>query len=81
MVIAEVPLPLDLAAPRYPYLVVDSIEQNRGRDLNPRPHGPEPCRCRVLMCPIDSRVVLASTESTRLVSFGDPLEPSGAENA
>ena len=44
-------------------------------------HGPEPCRCRVLRCPTDSRVVLANTKSTRLVSFGDPLEPSGAGNA
>jgi hypothetical protein len=51
------------------------------RDLNPGPHGPEPCRCRVLRCPTDSRVVLANTKSTRLVSFGDPLEPSGAGNA
>jgi len=50
-------------------------------NLNPGPHGPEPCRCRVLRCPTDSRVVLANTESTRLVSFGDPLEPSGAGNA
>ena len=45
------------------------------------PHGPEPCRCRVLRCPTDSRVVLANTKSTRLVSFGDPLEPSSAGNA
>ena len=51
------------------------------RDLNRGPHGPEPCRCRVLRCPTDSRVVLANTKSTRLVSFGDPLEPSGAGNA
>jgi hypothetical protein len=29
----------------------------------------------------DSRMVLANTKSTRLVSFGDPLEPSGAGNA
>src|SRR2546428_6766374 len=29
------------------------------RDLNPGPHGPEPCRCGVLWCPTDSRVVLA----------------------
>ena len=50
-------------------------------DLNPGPHGPEPCRCRVLRCPTDSRVVLANTKSTRLMSFGDPLEPSGAGNA
>ncbi len=50
-------------------------------DLNPGPHGPEPCRCRVLRCPTDSRVVLANTGSTGLVSFGDPLEPSGAGNA
>jgi hypothetical protein len=26
-------------------------------------------------------VVLANTKSTRLVSFSDPLEPSGAGNA
>ena len=51
------------------------------RDLNPGPHGPEPCRCRVLRCPTDTRVVLPNTESTRLVSFGDPLEPFGAGNA
>jgi hypothetical protein len=50
-------------------------------DLNPGPHGPEPCRCRVLLFPTDSRVVLANTKSTSLVSFGDPLEPSGAGNA
>lgn len=49
--------------------------------LNPGPHRPEPCRWRVLRCPTDSRVVLANTKSTRLVSFGDPLEPSGAGNA
>ena len=51
------------------------------RDLNPGPHGPEPCRCRVLRCPTDSRGVPANTKSTRLVSSGDPLEPSGAGNA
>src|SRR6058998_3905736 len=44
------------------------------RDLNPGPHGPEPCRCRVLRCPTDSCVVLANTESARLVPFDDPLE-------
>ena len=60
----------------------DRIQKLVGaRDLNPGHHGLEPCRCRVLRCPTDSRVVLANTESTRLVSFGDPLEPSGAGNA
>jgi len=40
--------------------------------LNPGPHGPETCWCRVLRCPTDSRVVLANTKSTSLVSFSDP---------
>ena len=46
------------------------------RDLNPGPHGPEPWRGRVLRCPTDSRVVLANTKPTRLVSFGDPEDPA-----
>ena len=47
----------------------------RGRRIVPGPYGPEMCRCRVLRCPTDSRIVLANTKSTSLVSFGDPLEP------
>ena len=40
--------------------------------MNPGPHGPEPCRGRVLRCPTDSGVLLANTKSTSLVSYGDP---------
>jgi len=39
--------------------------------LNPGPHGPEPCPWRVLLCPTDTRVVLANSQSTSLVSLGD----------
>jgi len=46
------------------------------RDLNPRPHGPEPWRGHVLRCPTDSRGVLANTKSTSPVSFGDPGDPA-----
>ena len=51
---------------------LSSVGWSGARDLNQGPHGPEPCRCGVLQCPTDSRVVLANTKSTSLVSYGDP---------
>jgi hypothetical protein len=51
------------------------------RDLDAGPHGPNRVGAVCFRCPTESPVVLANTKSTSLVSFGDPLEPSGAGNA
>jgi len=60
---------------------ISNTKWSGARDLNPGPHGPEPCRCHVLLCLTDSCVVLSSSKSNSLVSFGDLLEPSDAGNA
>ena len=50
------------------------------RDLNPGPHGPEPCRQCVLDCPAGSAGGLLNSNTTFLVSRRDLLEPSGGGN-
>ena len=51
------------------------------RDLNPGPHGPEPCRRRVLECPRDFSGGRLNSSGAALVSFTDLSEPSGSGNA
>jgi hypothetical protein len=51
------------------------------RDLNPGPHGPEPCRRRVLECPGGFSGVRLNSNGAAFVSFCDLSEPSGSGNA
>jgi len=51
------------------------------RDLNPRPHGPEPAVCRVLQCPAGSSSVLLYSISQAVVSSGVLPFPPGSANA
>src|SRR5439155_26803765 len=51
------------------------------RDLNPGPHGPEPCACRVLACPEVSSSVLWYSISLGVVSAGVLPCPPVSANA
>jgi len=48
--------------------------------LNPGPHGPEPCRWRVLEYPVGSAGVRLNSNCGALVSFRVLLDPPGAGN-
>jgi hypothetical protein len=51
------------------------------RDLNPGPHGPEPCRRRVLGCPGGSAGALLISNAASLLSSRNLLVPPGSANA
>ena len=51
------------------------------RDLNPGPHGPEPCRRRVLSCPVVSARFLLCSSWIFFLSLCDLLYPLGSPNA
>ena len=50
------------------------------RDLNPRPHGPEPCRLHILECPDSSAGTRLNSNCRALVSVRVLQEPPGAGN-
>ena len=50
------------------------------RDLNPGPHGPEPCWLHVLQCPGGSPDARLNSNCHSLVSVCVPLGPPGAGN-
>jgi hypothetical protein len=52
-----------------------------GPDLTPGPHGPEPCRWRVLYCPAGSARVRLNSNAAALVSLCDLMAPSVSGNA
>jgi hypothetical protein len=57
-------------------------ENGRGpRDLNPGPHGPEPCRRRVLECPGGFSGGRLNSNGVAFMSFCDLSEPSVSGNA
>jgi hypothetical protein len=51
------------------------------RDLNPGPHGPEPCWLHLLECPAGSAGDLLNSTASAFVSSRDLIGPSGAGNA
>ncbi len=51
------------------------------RDLNPGPHGPEPCQRRVLECPGGFTGGRLNSNGVGFVSFCDLSEPSVSGNA
>jgi len=50
------------------------------RDLNPEPHGPEPCWLHVLECPGGSADARLNSNRRTLMSVRVLLEPPGAGN-
>jgi len=50
------------------------------RDLNPGPHGPEPCWLHVLQCPGGSPDARLNSNCRSLVSVRVLLEPPGSAN-
>src|SRR6266702_8546145 len=66
----------------WPKLVSSNKESWSGaRDLNPRPHGPEPGQGRVLSCPVVSARFLLYSNWIFFVSSCDLLYPPGSVNA